>query len=73
MQGESKLCISQMTQKCDLLELCFEISLQALPYLDGQFEGKGSVFQDTEFNLQETNFPLWNKQAFLYLDFQGER
>jgi hypothetical protein len=47
-----------MTQKCDLLELCFEISLQALPYLDGQGEGKGSVFQDTEFNLHEMNFAL---------------
>ncbi len=58
MQGESKLYISQMTQKCALLELCFEISLQALPYLDGQGEGKGSVFQDTEFNLQEMNFAL---------------
>jgi hypothetical protein len=47
-----------MTQQCDLLELCFEISLQALPYLDGQGEGKGSVFQDRGFNLQETNFAL---------------
>jgi hypothetical protein len=58
LQGESKLCISQMTQQCDLLELCFEISLQALPYLDGQGEGKGSVFQDRGVNLQETNFAL---------------